>query len=80
MDEALASLLRGPGAREFLHVDRQRNQYLSEVALHRALLVSQWRELDPRAADLFFVPFYSRVSSRESAPSPSSPKPFTDEP
>lgn len=39
-----------------------RNQYLSEYALHRSLLVSPNRVLSPAAAQVFFVPFYARLA------------------
>ena len=40
----------------------QRNQYLSEYALHRSLLQYEHRVRDPHAADFLFVPFYARLA------------------
>lgn len=40
----------------------ERNQYLSEYALHRSLLLSPQRVRSAAQADFFFVPFYSRLA------------------
>lgn len=44
---------------EWLSNDRcSTHLFASEVAIHRALLTSDVRTLDPREADFFFVPVY----------------------
>ena len=51
-----------PQVSAFFDPDLARNQYLSEYALHRALLLSPARVLDVAAADFFYVPFYARLA------------------
>lgn len=51
-----------PQVSAFFDPDLARNQYLSEYALHRALLHSPARVLDAAAADFFYVPFYARLA------------------
>ena len=62
MDELHARLLAQPHLREFFDANLPRNQFISDVALHRALLASPFRTLEPRHAHFFFVPFYSRLA------------------
>ena len=62
MDELHARLLSAPHVREFFDANLPRNQFISDVALHRALLASPFRTLEPRRAHFFFVPFYSRLA------------------
>ena len=62
MDAAHAALLREPHVAPFFDPNLQRNQYLSEFALHRSLLAYSRRVLSPADADFFFVPFYARLA------------------
>jgi hypothetical protein len=58
----VTALGRVPQVSAFFDPDLARNQYLSEYALHRALLHSPARVLDAAAADFFYVPFYARLA------------------
>ena len=59
----ITALVRVPAqVSAFFDPDLARNQYLSEYALHRALLLSPARVLDVAAADFFYVPFYARLA------------------
>ena len=62
MDAAHERLLREAQVSAFFDANLARNQYLSEYALHRSLLLSSHRVHDPEAADVFFVPFYARLA------------------
>jgi hypothetical protein len=62
MDRMQENLLRMRPAAEFFDADLPRNQFLTEVVLHRALLASPWRVDDPEDADLLYVPFYARLA------------------
>jgi hypothetical protein len=62
MDAAHAALLREPHVAPFFDPNLQRNQYLSEFALHRSLLAYSRRVVSPADADFFFVPFYARLA------------------
>ena len=46
----------------FFDANAQRNQYLSEYALHRSLLQYAHRVRRAEEADFFFVPFYARLA------------------
>ena len=62
LDAAHSSLLREPHVAPFFDANLQRNQYLSEFALHRTLLRYPHRVSSPNDADFFFVPFYARLA------------------
>ena len=47
---------------ERLPDEEQRKQFLPEVMLHEALLVSPYRTQDPREARMCFVPYYAAMS------------------
>ena len=59
MDGVHAQLLAQPHVAEFFDANLPRNQFISEVALHRSLLASPYRTLKPERADFFYIPFYS---------------------
>ena len=61
MDDIHKRLLSLPRSAHFFDATGARNQYLSEFALHRSLLIHPARVSRPEAAQLFFVPFYSRM-------------------
>ena len=71
LDGPLEALVRRPALRKFFDANLAHNQYISEYALHRALLASPLRELDPTRAHWFFVPFYSRLAYANKASPPS---------
>ena len=71
LDGPLEALVRRPALRKFFDANLAHNQYISEYALHRALLASPLRELDPNRAHWFFVPFYSRLAYANKASPPS---------
>ena len=62
MDGVHAQLLAQPHVTEFFDANLPRNQFISEVALHRSLLASPYRTLRPERADFFYIPFYSRLA------------------
>ena len=62
MDAAHRELLSSDHVSAFFDANVARNQYLSEVAMHRSLLLSPHRVRRPADADFFFVPFYSRLA------------------
>ena len=62
MDGVHAQLLSQPHVTEFFDANLPRNQFVSEVALHRSLLASPFRTLQPARADFFYIPFYSRLT------------------
>ena len=62
MDSVHKQLLAQPHVTEFFDANLPRNQFISEVALHRSLLASPFRTLDGAAADFYYVPFYSRLA------------------
>ena len=62
MDGVHAQLLAQPHVAEFFDANLPRNQFISEVALHRSLLASPYRTLRPERADFFYIPFYSRLA------------------
>jgi hypothetical protein len=62
MDGVHAQLLSQPHVTEFFDANLPRNQFVSEVALHRSLLASPFRTLQPGRADFFYIPFYSRLT------------------
>ena len=62
MDELHSALVRLPTSQTFFDPWHQHNQFLSEWAFHRSLLASALVTTDPRSADFFFVPFYSRLA------------------
>jgi hypothetical protein len=62
MDRAHERLLSAPHVAGFFDPNQMRNQFISEYALHRSLLLHRDRTRDPRRASFFFVPFYSRLA------------------
>lgn len=62
MDAWHDTLLSAPHVEAFFDANSQRNQYLSEFALHRSLLQYEHRVRDPAHADFFYVPFYARLA------------------
>ena len=62
MDHWHETLVGSSQTGPFFDANVQRNQYLSEYALHRSLLQYAHRVRSPEAADFFFVPFYARLA------------------
>ena len=62
MDGPHKALLSSAHVTPFFDPNSQRNQYLSEFAFHRSLLLSPSRVAQPEHADFFFVPFYGRLA------------------
>ena len=62
MDHWHATLMESSHIGPFLDANVQRNQYLSEYALHRSLLQYPHRVRSPELADFFYVPFYARLA------------------
>ena len=62
MDRLHARLVGLRSSRPFFDPWHQQNQFLSEFALHRSLLSSGLVTTNASRADLFFVPFYSRLA------------------
>ena len=62
MDWQHEAMLTDPDVAIYFDPNHQRNQFLTEFIIHRALLVSPHRVMDPALAHYFFVPFYSRLA------------------